>query len=171
MRKHSYRLRSAVAALGAAVLMSIAAAACSGSEPAAAAPAPAAEAGVDVSAVKVALADVESVLDISGNLMPDQRVGVIARLPGTLSRVAVDLGDRVRAGQVVATMDRRDIDAQVDAAVASVNVAKAGVESAEAALENALLEHERSNNLYGRGDNCHPAPGDWILRLGLGELP
>ena len=151
MRKHSYRLLPAVAALGAAVLISVAAAACGGSEPAAAAPAPAAEARVDVSAVTVALADVESVLDISGSLMPDQRVGVIAKLPGTLSRVAVDLGDRVRAGQVVATMDRRDINAQVDAAVASVNVAKAGVESAEAGLANALLEHERSNNLFGRG--------------------
>jgi membrane fusion protein, multidrug efflux system len=32
-----------------------------------------------------------------------------------------------------------------------VNVAKAGVESAEAALANALLEHERSTNLFGRG--------------------
>ena len=151
MRKHSLRLHSAVAAIGAAVLTSIAAAACGGSEPAAAAPAPVAEARVDVSAVKVAVADVESVLEISGNLMPDQRVGVIAKLPGTLSRVAVDLGDRVRAGQVVATMDRREIDAQVDAAVASVNVAKAGIESAEAALANALLEHERSTNLFGRG--------------------
>ena len=150
MRKHSYRLQSVVAA-SAAVLLSIAAAACGSSEPAAAAPAPAVEARVDVSAVTVALADVESVLEISGNLMPDQRVGVIAKLPGTLSRVAVDLGDRVRAGQVVATMDRREIDAQVDAAVASVNVAKAGVESAEAGLANALLEHERSNNLFGRG--------------------
>ena len=151
MRKHSHQPQSSVVALGAIVLISIAAAACGSSEPAAAAPVPVPEARVDVSAVTVALADVESVLEISGNLMPDQRVGVIAKLPGTLSRVAVDLGDRVRAGQVVATMDRREIDAQVDAAVASVNVAKAGVESAEAGLANALLEHERSNNLFGRG--------------------
>ena len=148
MRKHSLRPQSAAAIL-VAVIASLTAAACGGSEPAAAAPV--AEARVDISAVTVSVADVESVLEISGNLMPDQRVGVMARLPGTLSRVAVDLGDRVRAGQVVATMDRRDIDAQVDAAVASVNVGKAGVESAEAALANALLEHERSTNLFGRG--------------------
>lgn len=151
MRKHSYRLPSAVAALGAAVLMSIAAAACGGSEPAAAAPAPVADARVDVSAVTVALADVESVLEISGNLVPDKRVAVFPKLPGTLSRIDVGLGARVRVGQVIAALDRREIDAQVDAAVASVNVAKAGVESAEAALANALLEHERANNLFGRG--------------------
>ena len=149
MRNDSRSLTYAAAA--ALIVTSLAAAACGGSEPAAAAPAPVAEARVDVSAVRAILADVESVLEISGNLMPDQRVGVIAKLPGTLSRVAVDLGDRVRAGQVIATMDRREVDAQVDAAVASVNVGKAGVESAEAALANALLEHERSTNLFGRG--------------------
>jgi HlyD family secretion protein len=65
--------------------------------------------------------------------------------------VAVDIGDRVRAGQVVATIDRREIDAQVDAATATVNVARAGVEAAEASLANAILEHERAQNLFERG--------------------
>ena len=83
--------------------------------------------------------------------MPQTRVAVLAKLPGTLSRVAVDIGDRVRAGQVVAALDRREIDAQVDAATASVNVARAGVESAEAGLANALLEHERAQNLFEKG--------------------
>ena len=148
MRKYS---RPVVTALGAIVITSIAAAGCGGSEPAAAAPAPAVAPRVDVSAVTVAVADVESVLELSGNLVPDKRVAVLPKLPGTLSRINVGLGDRVRAGQVIATLDRREIDAQVDAAEATVNVAKAGVESAEAGLANALLEHERSTNLFGRG--------------------
>ena len=149
MRNHSRVLTYAAAA--ALIVTSLAAAACDGSGPAAAAPAPVADVRVDVSAIKVAVADVESVLEISGNLVPDKRVAVFPKLPGTLSRIDVGLGARVRAGQVIAALDRREIDAQVDAAVASVNVAKAGVESAEAALANALLEHERANNLFGRG--------------------
>ena len=125
--------------------------ACGGSEPTAAASVPPVERRVDVAAIKVGMSDIESALQISGNLMPESRVAVSARLPGTLARVAVDLGDRVTAGQVVATLDRREIDAQVDAATAAVAVAQAGLEAAEASLANAVLEHDRAQNLFDRG--------------------
>jgi HlyD family secretion protein len=106
---------------------------------------------VDVSAYKVGVTDLESALQISGNLMPQTRVGVNAKLPGTLSAVQVDVGTRVRAGQVLATFDRREIDAQVDAATAAVSVAHAGLDAAEAALSNATLEEERAQNLFEKG--------------------
>jgi HlyD family secretion protein len=137
--------------LGAVVAAAAVAGACQSAEPAASAAAPVAEHRIDVPALAVAVTDLESTLQISGNLVPQTRVAVMAKLPGTLSRVAVDIGDRVRVGQVVATLDRREIDAQVDAAAAAVNVARAGVESAEAALANAVLEHERAQNLFEKG--------------------
>ncbi len=124
---------------------------CQSAEPAASASTPAPEHRIDVPALEVGVTDLESTLQISGNLVPQTRVAVLAKLPGTLSRVAVDIGDRVRVGQVVAALDRREIDAQVDAATASVNVARAGVESAEAGLANAVLEHERAQNLFEKG--------------------
>ena len=147
---HNYTLRSVVPLCFLAAT-AVLAPACRGTEPAAAAATPVAERPIDVSAVKVGVADLESTLEISGNLMPETRVGVMARLPGTLSQVTVDLGDRVRAGQVIATLDRREIDAQVDAAAAAVRVAEAGLESAEAALANAKLEFDRAENLFSRG--------------------
>ena len=126
--------------------------ACREAEPtAAAAAAPVAEHRVDVPALTVSSTDLESTLQISGNLVPRTRVAIVAKLPGTLSQVAVDIGDHVRAGQTVAVMDRREIDAQVDAAVAAVNVAHAGFESSEAALANAVLEHERAQKLFESG--------------------
>jgi HlyD family secretion protein len=131
--------------------LAVAAAACRGAEPAASAAGSTAEYRVDVAAMKVAVADLESTLQISGNLVPQTRVAVTAKLPGTLSSVRVDIGDRVRTGQVVAVLDRREIDAQVDAAEAAVNVAHAGVEAAEAALANAVLERDRAQNLFDRG--------------------
>jgi RND family efflux transporter MFP subunit len=136
-----------VVALAAAAIGS----ACQSAEPEAAAATPAPEHRVDVPALEVAVTDLESTLQISGNLVPQTRVAVMAKLPGTLSRVAVDIGDRVRNGQVVAALDRREIDAQVDAAAATVNVARAGVESAEAGLASAVLEHERARNLFEKG--------------------
>jgi RND family efflux transporter MFP subunit len=128
----------------------LAATACSNPEPTADAAAPV-ERRVDVPAITVGTADLESTLEISGSLMPQARVAVMPKLPGMLSTISVDLGDRVRAGQVVATLDRREIDAQVDAAAAAVGVARAGIESAEAALANAVLEHDRARNLFEKG--------------------
>ena len=125
--------------------------ACSETESAASAEAAPAEHRIDVAAIEVGVSDLESSLQISGNLVPQTRVEIRAKLPGTLSRINVDIGDHVRAGQVVATIDRREIDAQVDASTASVNVARAGVEADEASLANAILEHERAQNLFERG--------------------
>src|SRR5262249_12554964 len=106
---------------------------------------------VDVPAVKVGVADLDSTLQISGSLAPQTRVAILAKMSGTLSSVNVQIGDRVRQGQVVATLDRREIDAQVDAATAAVNVAGAGLEAAEATLANATQEQERSQNLFDKG--------------------
>jgi RND family efflux transporter MFP subunit len=128
--------------------------ACREAEPtasAAGATAEVADQRVDVPAITVAPTDVESSLQLSGSLLPQTRVAVMSKMSGTLSRVAVDIGDRVRAGQVVAALDRREIDAQVDAAVAAVNVARAALESADASLANAILERDRAQNLFDKG--------------------
>lgn len=149
MRSQLTRSVTALVLAGGAAL---AVSACREAEPAAAAAAaPVAEHRVDVPALTVSSTDLESTLQISGNLVPRTRVAIVAKLPGTLSQVAVDIGDHVRAGQTVAVMDRREIDAQVDAAVAAVNVAHAGFESSDAALANAILEHERAQKLFESG--------------------
>lgn len=114
----------------------------------AAAPAPMT---VDVAAVKATAGRLDASLELSGNLVPRARVGLKPRVPGAIERVLVDIGQTVREGQPVATLDRREIDAQADAMAASVNVAKAGLESAEAALANAVLELDRSRQLFEKG--------------------
>ncbi|MFM8533372.1 MAG: efflux RND transporter periplasmic adaptor subunit [Acidimicrobiia bacterium] len=106
---------------------------------------------VDVPVVKATVGDIESALEISGTLAPRSRVPVKPKLPGTLDKVLVDIGDAVTAGQTIATIDRREIDAQVDAAVAAVAVAKAALETAEASLANAVLENDRAKNLFDKG--------------------
>ncbi|HEX2340415.1 MAG TPA: efflux RND transporter periplasmic adaptor subunit [Vicinamibacterales bacterium] len=104
-----------------------------------------------VQVVKAQTATLESAIEISGNLAPQTRVGIMSKLGGTLDRVLVDLGDRVSEGTVVATLDRREIDAQVDAAAAAVAVAKAAQEAAEASQANAAKEIERARNLFEQG--------------------
>ena len=113
----------------------------------AAAPAPV----VDVATVRGTLGTIQSTVEFSGTLAPRTRVGVKPKLPGRLERVMVDIGDRVAAGQVIATIDRRELDAQVDAAEAAIGVAQASIESADAALANAASEHARAKNLFDSG--------------------
>jgi HlyD family secretion protein len=113
----------------------------------AAAPAPI----VDVATARATLGTVQSTVEFSGTLAPRTRVGVKPKLPGRLERVLVDIGDRVAAGQVIATIDRRELDAQVDAAEAAIGVAQASIESAEAALANAASEHARAKTLFESG--------------------
>jgi RND family efflux transporter MFP subunit len=143
------KARSLVAAVAA---VSLATAACGGS---AATPetteSAAAPVAIDIAAVKAVAGTIESTLELSGNLAPRARVGLKPRVPGALERLLVDIGMPVREGQPVATIDRREIDAQADALAASVNVAKAGLDSVEATLANAELELDRSRNLFEKG--------------------
>ncbi len=106
---------------------------------------------VDVMIVTATVGAVESALEISGTLTPLSRVAVKPKLPGTIERMLVDIGDAVTMGQTIATIDRREVDAQADAAIATVSVGKAALENAEAALANAVLEHDRAKNLFEKG--------------------
>jgi HlyD family secretion protein len=137
------------------VLMSAAAlASCRSQEPTAVAQA--SSTGPEAPVVEVAVAaatpgTIEAALEVSGTLAARTRVGVKPKLNGRLERVLVEIGDRVAAGQLVATLDRGEVDAQVDAAVAAVAVANAALESAEASLTNATTEHERARSLFDAG--------------------
>jgi len=105
-------------------------------------------------AVAVVRADsgtLETAIELSGNLAPETRVDIRSKLAGTLDTVPVKLGASVAEGQTLATLDRREIDAQVDAAVAAVSVVRAGVDAADAAFENAGQEVERARGLYEKG--------------------
>lgn len=145
-------MKASVFVFGVAVVAAAVMTACGGGavEPQAQA-APAPPQVVDVAAVKVETGTIEATLEISGNLAPQARVGVKPRVPGAIERLLVDIGSAVREGQTVATIDRREIDAQADAAVAAVAVARAGVDAADAGQSNAATELERARNLFDKG--------------------
>ena len=140
---------------GSAIILStsLLVAGCNSSSSAEAAPETAAPEAtvVDVPVVIAATGTIQSSLEISGTLAPRSRVAVKPKLSGAIDRVFVDIGDAVTMGQTIATIDRREIDAQVDASVAGVAVAKAALETSEAALANALLERDRAKVLFDKG--------------------
>lgn len=71
----------------------------------------------------------------SGTLEPATRVEIAARVGGRIEEMAVDLGDLIERGQLVARIDAAELDAAMLQAEADLAVARASVTEARAAAE------------------------------------
>lgn len=83
---------------------------------------------------------------VAGVLSPVRSVGVNAQLGGALLSVRVEEGDVVRAGQVLAEVDSRELRAQVRSAEASLELARSTAERSERLFKDRVVtaaEHER----------------------------
>jgi membrane fusion protein (multidrug efflux system) len=83
---------------------------------------------------------------VAGVLSPIRTVGVNAQTGGALLSVRVEEGDVVRAGQVLAEIDSRELRAQVRSAEASLALAKSTAERSAALFKDRVVtaaEHER----------------------------
>lgn len=89
-------------------------------------------------------------LTVVGNLIGEQTVDVVPRTAGRLVSVNVQLGDRVRRGQLLGKIEDFEIVEQVKQAEASLEVARATIRQREADLKVAELNFERSKNLFDR---------------------
>ena len=94
--------------------------------------------------------DLAAHLTVVGNLIGLQTVDVAPKTGGRLMSMNVQLGDRVRRGQVLAKIEDREIVEQLNQAEASLNVSKATIRQREADLKLAELNFERSKNLFSR---------------------
>ncbi|MBW1777708.1 MAG: efflux RND transporter periplasmic adaptor subunit [Deltaproteobacteria bacterium] len=69
------------------------------------------------------------------------------KVAGTVNRVLVDIGERVKAGEVVIKLDRTNYDLGVKQAQAALAAAEAAVPQAEAQFEQAEKEFRRATEL------------------------
>ncbi len=72
------------------------------------------------------------------------------KVAGVLAALDADQGDRVRAGQVIARLDARDIEAQIAVAKAAVSQARAAVEKANADVESAAANLANARAIAAR---------------------
>ncbi|MEO0732218.1 MAG: efflux RND transporter periplasmic adaptor subunit [Bacteroidota bacterium] len=84
----------------------------------------------------------------SGVAQADQLSKLSFRVGGTIRRLNVKLGDRVRKGQLIATIDPADYSIQAEQANASTKGAVANLEAAETQLINARSTYQRIEKLY-----------------------
>ena len=72
------------------------------------------------SVVAVKRGTIANSLSIAGEFLPYQEVELHAKVAGYIRRINVDIGDRVRAGPVLAVLEVPELAAQVEGADAGV---------------------------------------------------
>jgi RND family efflux transporter MFP subunit len=97
-----------------------------------------------------AVAGGASVLDATGYVTARRQATVSAKITGKVRDVRIEEGQRVEAGDVLATLD--DAEARADAALrqAQVAAAQAGLAEIQASLANAEREYGRQRELESR---------------------
>jgi RND family efflux transporter MFP subunit len=99
-----------------------------------------------------------SLLVLPGNIEAVTEAPILARATGYIRKRYVDIGDRVKTGQVVAEIEAPELDQQILQAHAAIDQASSSVQQAEAAIQQgranenlARLTAGRMANLLGRG--------------------
>lgn len=82
---------------------------------------------------------------LSGIARAGAEITMSFRIPGTVQQVAVDVGDRVEAGQLIARLDPRDYQLQVEDVQASLAQGRAQARNAAADLERVRGLYENNN--------------------------
>lgn len=77
------------------------------------------------------------VLELSGTLSPITEAPVLSRTDGYLARRIVDIGDRVRKGQLLAVISAPDLDQQVAEAEAVLKQSESTLQQSRSALDEA----------------------------------
>ena len=96
----------------------------------------------NVNAMAVRRSPSVATLLLPGAATPYQESYLYARATGYVSKRYVDIGDRVRKGQLLADIDSPDLDAQVAQARAQVAQAEQQLAQAQASLENAKAQED-----------------------------
>src|SRR6185312_4303795 len=93
------------------------------------------------SVVAVTRATLANTLTVAGEFLPYQEVELHAKVAGYIRRINVDIGDKVKAGQVLATLDVPELQAQVQGATAGVRQTREQITRANSEVQQAQANY------------------------------
>lgn len=105
-------------------------------------------AGASVTQVK--RENLASTLTVAGQFQPYQEVDLHAKVSGYIRRINVDIGDRVRNGEVIATLEVPELTAQLSAAQAEVRHSQSEIDRAKSEVAGAESNHAALHDAYTR---------------------
>jgi HlyD family secretion protein len=91
---------------------------------------------------KVEKGDLAKSVVATGKVEPITKVEIKSKASGIVKKLHVEYGDRVKKGQVLAELDKEEIEAQVRSQKANVEAAEASYRSTEADYERAKVDAE-----------------------------
>ena len=94
--------------------------------------------------------DLSSTLTVAGEFQPYQEVELHAKVSGYIRRINVDIGDRVKAGQVIATLEVPELNAQVAASQAEIRHSQSEIARAQNEVSLAQANHAALHAAYTR---------------------
>ena len=96
----------------------------------------------DSKLAKVTRDDLAKSVVATGKVEPITKVEVKSKASGIVKKLYVEYGDRVKKGQLLAQLDKEEIQAQVDQSRAALAAADANLKSAEADYERSKVDAE-----------------------------
>jgi len=90
-------------------------------------------------------------LNATGYVVAQRKAAISSKATGRLEWLGVAEGSRVKAGDIIARIDARDVVAQGEGAQANVKAARAALEQAMAEERDAVAQLKRSQDLLAKG--------------------
>ena len=97
-----------------------------------------------------------------GSVRAFQTVQLQANVSGFLKEQAVDIGDRVKRGDVLAVIAVPELDKQLQRNRASLEQARARVKQMEARVSSAEADHEAAKAAIVQADSTYKSAGAWV---------
>ena len=94
--------------------------------------------------------NLSSDLRVSGQFTPYQEVDLHAKVSGYIRRINVDIGDRVHTGQVIATLEVPELDAQLAGAKAEIRHSNSEIDRAKSEVTSAQSNYVAIHAAYTR---------------------
>jgi RND family efflux transporter MFP subunit len=94
--------------------------------------------------------DISSGLTVAGEFQPYQEVELHAKVSGYIRRINVDIGDRVKNGEVIATLEVPELNAQVSASQAEIRHSQSEITRAQNEVTQAEANFAALHAAYTR---------------------
>jgi len=101
--------------------------------------------------------DLSVVVSATGNLNPTNSVEIGIEVSGTIKEIYVDFNDQVEVGQVLAKLDTRKLQSDVDSMTASLSISKANLKDSEVNLRNKKSIYDRTQKMYNSSGGKYPS--------------
>jgi len=97
-----------------------------------------------------------------GSIQAYESVRLFAKVPGFMKKQNVDIGDRVKAGQVLAVLDVPELESQVKRGKAVLAQARSRVIQMKARVNSVTAEHEASSAAVTQAEATAKSSAAWV---------